>query len=560
MGIHWRPNGSLDVATAQTDLEEQVSQNDVTSEALARCTNLRLERRGVIETRHGSSRKATKLSPFGVASLIIEHDGARYEFKGQIFRNEAAIATGLTDAQWSAIKYNQFNDTTQQLFALNGTDRKRITGSSVFEWGITPPEAAPTDAVGALTGLTGVYKAKVSYARLVSGVVVSDSNLSPASTGETLANQSLSVTWVASTDTQVTHVRVWRTLAGGTLYYHDQDVAIGATTVDTNTADNALGDEEHIDHTRPPTGEVCAGPFFNGVCLIIDSNKLHACLPQQPEYWPATYYVEVGPRQHPGRAIVYHGGQIFVLTDLEIWQIQGTDATTFLPIPLQTAYGAFNPFGAISVESMGIWHIGEDGIYVYSGGRDKKITQETLDPIFNGQSVGGIPAIENIRDAWLHQYRNVVYFHYDAGNVIAYQLETGRLSYYQYDEALAAPATDEGNDEFLVSDASGYIRQLEDQSVTTDVGNAIEWEVESKEFMLQTRRHFARWVKWDVDASTSGATCTGKIVYDGTVQQNHTITGNRDVKRRHIATGNSRRMSLRLTGTGVIKIYAAELE
>ena len=42
-----------------------------------------------------------------------------------------------------ASAYNAYNVATQNIFALNGTDRKRIVGSDVFEWGIDPPAAAP---------------------------------------------------------------------------------------------------------------------------------------------------------------------------------------------------------------------------------------------------------------------------------------------------------------------------------------------------------------------------------------------------------------------------------
>src|SRR5207237_8416820 len=50
--------------------------------------------------------------------------GIRFTFAGtNIYSNESSIASGLTSAQWAAIQYNAFNDTNQNVFAFNGTDR-----------------------------------------------------------------------------------------------------------------------------------------------------------------------------------------------------------------------------------------------------------------------------------------------------------------------------------------------------------------------------------------------------------------------------------------------------
>jgi len=84
--------------------------------------------------------------------------------------------------------------------------------------------------------------------------------------------------------------------------------------------------------------------------------------------------------------------------------------------------------------------------------------------------------------------------------------------------------------------------------------------VQSKDYTLQTRRHFPRYVKYDVDASDADCSATGTLMLDGSAHQTHTITGDRVVTKRLIATGNGRRASIKLSGTGPVSIFATEVE
>jgi hypothetical protein len=501
-------------------------------------------------------------------SLILEQGGVRYEFAGtSIFRNESSIATGLTEAQWSGILYNSFNDTNQSVFALNGTDRKRITSSTVAEWGITAPVSVTT-AVGSATGLTGTYNAKITYCRKVGSTVVAESNPTSAGTARVLANQKLEVSWSASSDAQVTHVRVYRTLANGLVYYHDQDVAIGSTSVSTSTADSALGDEVESDHDRPPLGSVVLGPAYDGTCFILKDNNLYYCKPKQPEYWPALYYIEVSQLQFPLKTGVFHGGQLYGLTTEDIFYIQGTGHGTFFPIKMKALTGAQGIFGAVSVPGKGIYHTGPDGIYLFSS-EDKKITEEALEPLFRGEDIQGMPGVSSMENSWLHQHSNKLYFGYVSSgytyptNILVLNLDNGRLNYYEFNDGevveIRCVTSDKTNNRILVGDAIGFVRVIEDKSVTTDSGEAVSWEAQSKDFYLQTRAHFPRWNKYDVDASNSD-TCNGYLLLDGELHQTHAISGNRNTVRRLVETGNGERCAIRLSGSGPASIYAVESE
>ena len=564
MSIFFTPNGSLDVTTDPSDLPENAEQYSMSSGAMQRCKNLRLDESGVAKLRDGS---VEQVDTSGTTMwAVIEQGGVYYSCPGAtIFRNATSLATGLANKRWSAIKYNSYNSTTQNIFLINGTDRKRIEGSTVTEWGSTAPSAVPVIIAGASTGLTGDYNVKYTYARKESSTVVYESDPSSAAAAAvTLANQSLSVTWTASADSQITHVRVYRTEAGGSTYYHDQDIAIGTLTVDTTTADTALGTAVATNHDRPPLGNVVVGPNFNGVCFIVKDNLLYYCLAKQPEYWPTTYYIEVSPPQYPGKAAIFWNGQLYYLTKQDIYLIQGTGVNTFFPFSQAAITGTQGQLAVEAVAGHGIYHVGADGIYLFSN-TDKKVTQANFERIFRGETVNGIPGIVRgkLTNSWLKQYRSKLYFGYAdstetyPSNVLVFDLTTSKSWYYKYPFSIVSVEVDETNSRFLAGDTVGIIHEIEKD--TKDGSAAISWEIESKDFTLQTRAHFPRYVKYDVDASNS-TTAIGKVVLDGTVHQNHTLSENRNVKKRLVATGNGQRMSLRITGSGPVKIYGIEAE
>jgi hypothetical protein len=242
--VFFDPSGSLDIATDPSDLPETGDGNESTSGAMTRCKNLRVNQKGQAITRDGSA----KLNASALAAAINwieEQGGDRYSFAGSaIYLNESSIESGLTDAQWSAVKYSAFNDLTEQVFALNGTDRKRISGSDVWEWGIEAPTVAPILAAGAGTGLTGEYNAVYTYVRKVDTAIVCESNPSPASgSTQNLSNQSLSIDVEQPTDPQVTHIRVYRTLQGGETYFLDREIAVNSSATYGYTYDWELADE-----------------------------------------------------------------------------------------------------------------------------------------------------------------------------------------------------------------------------------------------------------------------------------------------------------------------------
>lgn len=338
---------------------------------------------------------------------------------------------------------------------------------------------------------------------------------------------------------------------------------------DSTTPDSELGGELETDHNRPPLGSFVFGPAYDGTCFILKDNLLYYCKPKQPEYWPALYFIEVSTPQLPLKTAVFHGGQVYVLSGNEIYYIQGSGHGKFFPLPMKAKTGAQSLKGASSVTGKGIFHTGPDGIYLFSSGSDTKITEDAFDPIFRGETVNGLPGAADMTNSWLHVFRNILYFGYRSDNasypdnVLAMNLDTGRTSHYAYNDGSAIEirtiTTDLANNRILIGDDSGFVRVIESTAYTEDSDEPIAFDLQSKDFVLQTRKHFPRFVKYDVDASSADS-CTGTLLLADEAHQTHTLNENRNTRRRLVEVGNGNRAALRISGTGQVTIYAIESE
>jgi len=559
--IRFNPNGHLDITSDPSDLVSEKMGKDELSGGMVRCTNLNLDREGIAKTRDGTSKfNSSALAQTGIHT-IITMAGVRYTFAGTvIYRNEISIATGLTSSKWSGVKYNSYNATTQNIFALNGTDRKRIEASTVTEWGIVAPAAAPT-LTDAGTGVTGTYTVKYTYARVSGSTVLCESD--PSAAASKVVSTGLHAEWTASSDTQVTHVRVYRSIDGGASWLFDEMFAKATTESDLTTVDASLGSAVATDHDRPPLGTIVAGPDYNGYCFIAKDNLLYFSKPKQPEYWPTDYYLEVSTPDDPIKALQFFNGSLYVFSRSSIWQVQGTGYQSFAAVPISKTVGALGMDTVLGVADLGIFHVHTDGVWLFNGVKDTKVTHTRFGIIFDGTAVGTIPAVSttNIANSLLGFYKGKMYFGYPASGStycddwLVWDFQTGRVSHYDFNgAAIRCLSIDYDNDKLIAGDNAGFVWRLEDPDATLDGATAISWDIQSKDYTDQLRRYFPRYAKYDVTG-----TATATIYLDGSSVQTHALSTSRSTKKRLVATGNGNRISVRLNGSGTVTIYSVEV-
>jgi hypothetical protein len=410
---------------------------------------------------------------------------------------------------------------------------------------------------------------KYTYARRdSSGILVSESNPSPAYQVNVNATQGIAI--YPPPDSSVTHARLYRTNFNGEStdeYYFDSEWNIGIDAISIQTMyDNELATLLEDDHDRPPLGAILAGPNFLGHIFMAKDHYLYYCKPNQPEYWPLTYYVEVGSPDRDITGLEFWNGNLYAMKKNEIYLIAGTGHGSFLPTIMRAKTGVKQHTLATSVKGAGIFRINGDGIYVFTLTNDERITSKALHNIFYGESVENIVYINEtyLTRCFLVEFKNKIYFFYVAygetyaGNIIVFDMDNKRVCHFDYGTEFTAACVDYTNDKLYACDSTGYIWELEAESATTDNAVAIDWQIQSKVFSDTLYKYFPRYAKYDVDV-VSG-TAYGYILLNETIKQTHEITGSRNTKKRLVTHCTGDRLSLRLAGSGTVSIYGAEVE
>jgi hypothetical protein len=412
-----------------------------------------------------------------------------------------------------------------------------------------------------------------TYLRKSGTTIICESNPSDP----TIVDQINNGIWVGvtqPTDPQVTHMRIYRTQEGERdLYYYAGEIAVGVASITLKPGDEGLGDEVEEDHDRLPDDVVAVlGPDYNGYLFALTGNSVYFSKPKQPEYWPSTYFVEVASPDDELVGGCLYEGKVYVFTRDKAYEISGTGYQSFFPLPIAQSVGALDQDGIMPVKGMGIFHTHNDGVWLLSTVNDQKWSKERFDSIFNPliTTSSNIPEIDpdEVDNCLMVYWKGKVYFGYpESGSTYADHFliitpTTGQVEHYDYGVGFTALVGDSENDRLLAADTSGYLWELEDTGVTTDGGTAISWQIQSKDYSDQLRRYFPRAAKWDVDLGTAG-TGNGLILLDGATAQTHAFvvtTTDRIVKKRLITGQNGRRVALRVSGTGPVDIYHAEVE
>ena len=313
-----------------------------------------------------------------------------------IFRD--GVSQGLIDPspRKSIVSFQPLNGIDSEIYFATDAEMFRESDSSLVSWGIAARGPAPdlSASSGEMTGTVGVV---YTYARKVGSSIVSESNASGAAS-ITLTDQKVSASVVASTDPQVTHIRIYRTQVGGTAYLFDTEVLNTTQAVTLRENDLDLGGEVESDHDRPPVSGMVvshANRLFAAV-----GNKLFYSQRFEPEYWPALNFIEIGGPTEEIVALVSTGGQLGVFTkDTKyrvVEQVAGVSAigqdlpffggtnNTFFAIEARSRRGT-DSFKSIVDTPFGIAYVSRDGVFLTDLNTDTKISTG-IQKLFLGNS------------------------------------------------------------------------------------------------------------------------------------------------------------------------------
>lgn len=244
--------------------------------------------------------------------------------------------------------------------------------------GIAPPTTKPTVVAvndGTFPDLEdGTFQYVYTYYNNTDGT---ESAPSPLSSEVTTTAGYVNISGlVASTDTQVTHIRLYRIGGYKTVFTLVTELTNGTTAYTDRTPSVALLNNvlESETNFKAPTGlqylTESYATFFGAV-----GATLHVSEVGNPNYWP--YQLEF-PKTIKGMGAVQNG--LLVFTANETYLISGTDPTTFVRHLLSGDQGCKSHKSVQFVKNSLVW-LSNDGLCSSTGGDLTVLTQDKLGKI-----------------------------------------------------------------------------------------------------------------------------------------------------------------------------------
>lgn len=320
------------------------------------------------------------LSPIKHDDVIEEASGANL----YIFKDMFIYSNDTRD-------YVEFN---QKLYYSDGVGRpqKSYDGTTFYNLGIDKPTTAVTIASNGSGNISGTLQYCYTYYNVNDGT---ESQPSAYSSELVVSNNKVLVSNIlASTDPQVTHIRLYR--LGGTL--EDMFLVVELSNADQSYEDN-IGDLDILGYALDSHNNA---PAFTGTKYLTEANamifgaidnKLYYTDVGFPDYWSEFNYI-VFDDTITGLGQTQSG--LIVFTMFKAYIIVGTSPTTLSKYLLSGNQGCLNHKTIRFVNNTLIW-VSTDGICASSGGDIQVITKNKL----------GIIKFNDIKDSIVY---NEVYY------------------------------------------------------------------------------------------------------------------------------------------------------
>ena len=215
---------------------------------------------------------SSQLDSAAVRRLAYVNDTRVHVAGRSVYVDEVKVIDGLLNDEkiTTLMAFRPLNDSNEYAFVADRSAMRKITGTTATTWGIAAPTTKPTvttESVG-VGALSGQYTVVYTYVREVNEKVAHESNPSPTSESVQPVASDIRVTnLVASSDSQVTHIYLYRTAAGGSQHLFETKVAVSSRTgityafEDDHTSDTTVQFTESVTSVRGDLG----GEVFSAV-------------------------------------------------------------------------------------------------------------------------------------------------------------------------------------------------------------------------------------------------------------------------------------------------------
>jgi hypothetical protein len=271
--------------------------------------------------------------------LLVGDNGALSTLSGTtVAALDATNATPFTAGN----NYPQFAVLNNLLFIVNGTDKKKVSNTSVQNFGISRP-SAPTVVDSGVAGTpNGTYEVAISYYNSTTGHQSSRSDASSV----TVAAKKITVSWAAPSDAQVDYVFIH--IRKGTIMSQFFQLIVGVTpavaanggfpsataSVSVNVSDAQLTALELLSpdtaENEPPPASLLSVAAHLSRIFVLDASNIYYSKVGKPEAFDPDAYEPVNPNDGQSNVAIgsYFNGLVIWKTD-SVFMLNGVDPNTW---------------------------------------------------------------------------------------------------------------------------------------------------------------------------------------------------------------------------------------
>jgi len=276
---------------------------------------------------------------------------------------------------------------------------KVYDGTNTNNLGVKPPTNALILATAGAGNLTGVYTYAYTYYNNASGV---ESSISFLASVTASANSILLSDILISSDTQVTHKRIYRVGGNLTTFTLVATIDKAVTSYTDNISDTAIDGRllESVDYLQAKYGAKYLTEAYAMLFYALD-DKVYYTPIGKPWAWPEEFFIDF-PLPITGIGVVPNG--LLVFTRLKTYVVTGNSPATLSKYTLSSTQGCKLHKSIQELDGTLLW-VSNDGICASGGGIPKVISREKL----------GSLAIEPVVAVVLD---NVYYLHHTTGSIV----------------------------------------------------------------------------------------------------------------------------------------------
>lgn len=427
------PIRAVDIGLDLRDAPDKVSEGKWT-----RLTNVRSTQEALIATREGrslvvdyaslvlSNTEVHTIKRIGPTNLLV---GVGFDlFTNATKYNDPVVGEDLVITTFSgnpvsAIPFRPLVSPSPWTYIADSAKMRKVhSDGRIFQWGVTRPaekvsaSAAGTGSLDSSVPGAITYRWKATYYSDVTGAESNGSDEMETGLSGTGVAANLSI--AGSLDPQVSHVRFYRTGGTNTTGVYRLDVSAanvpnGTVTATSTAADSTIATAKPLasDNDVPFTSvsangsqafgvamPYAAGPFLGKFILAVgDPNRpgyFYWTNPDNPDGASSTNNVQVTNPNEPLIGVFLYDGRPFVWSRGNLYEMEyGLGAVTFRGRLTSCGRGLATPWAyAIGPE---IYFLSGDGIYSTTGDSPaQSITDDSLRPLFQGQTVGGMAPLD----------------------------------------------------------------------------------------------------------------------------------------------------------------------